>query len=197
MDQRRQQVTKNGAQLKVQGKVYQVLLTLIEKQGEVVTREEIRVRLWPEDTHVDDENVNTTVNRLRQALGDSPQPLYIETIPRKGYCLVIAAEFADSPLPRAEAQGAPPNGSVNGSKTTLVPAKSGLWITLGVVGLILAGMLLGAVITKVWIVHFAMPQITNRKTASEYYKVHQFSDPAREAREIFADHFHETHWRGG
>lgn len=157
VDQRRQQVTKNGAQLKVQGKVYQVLLTLIEKQGEVVTREEIRVRLWPEDTHVDDENVNTTVNRLRQALGDSPQPLYIETIPRKGYCLVIAAEFADSPLPRAEAQGAPPNGSVNGSKTTLVPAKSGLWITLGVVGLILAGMLLGAVITKVWIMHFAMP----------------------------------------
>src|SRR5215472_13063970 len=131
---------------------------LDRKTGEVVTREEIRVRLWPEDTHVDDENVNTTVNRLRQALGDSPhQPLYIETIPRKGYCLVIAAEFADSPLPRAEAQGAPPNGSVNGGKTTLVPVKSGLWITLGVVGLILAGMLLGAVITKVWIMHFAMP----------------------------------------
>jgi len=184
VDQRRQHVTKNGAQLKVQGKVYQVLLTLIEKQGEVVTREEIRVRLWPGDTHVDDENVNTTVNRLRQALGDSAhQPLYVETIPRKGYSLVIAAEFADSPLPRAEARGAPPNGSVNGGKTTLVPVKSGLWITLGVVGLILAGMLLGAVITKVWIMYFAMPQITNRQTASENYKVHQFSDPAREARE--------------
>jgi hypothetical protein len=69
VDQHRQEVTKNGVRLKLHGKVYQVLLALIEKQGEVVTREEIRVRLWPADTHVDyDPNVNTTVNKLRQAL---------------------------------------------------------------------------------------------------------------------------------
>lgn len=184
VDQRRQEVTKNGARLRVQGKVYQVLLALIEKQGEVVTREEIRVRLWPADTHVDcDANVNTTVNKLRRALGgySFDQALYIETIPRKGYCLVIAAEFADSPLPRAEAQGAALNRSVNGGKTIFAPVKSELWITLGVVGLILTGMLLGAVITKVWIMHFAMPQITNRRTASEYYRIHLFSDLAGEA----------------
>ena len=158
VDQRRQEVTKNGAPLKVQGKVYQVLLTLIEKQGEVVTREEIGVRLWPGDTHVDYTNVNATVAKLRQALGDSScQPLYIETIPRKGYCLVIAAEFADSSPPRAEAQGAPQSGGVNGGETTFVLVKSQLWISLSVVGLILTGMLLGAVITKVWIMHFAPP----------------------------------------
>src|SRR4029077_10028827 len=69
VDQRRQEVTKNGVRLKLQGKVYQVLLALIETQGEVVTREEIRVRLWPMDTHVDyDSNVNTAVNKLRRAL---------------------------------------------------------------------------------------------------------------------------------
>src|SRR3989475_10591059 len=97
IDQQRQQVTRSGARLKLQGKVYQTLLTLLEKPGEVVTREELRARLWPADTHVNyDANVNTTVNKLRQALGDSSdKPLYIETIPRKGYCLLVLPEVSD------------------------------------------------------------------------------------------------------
>src|SRR2546427_1560568 len=92
--QQRQQVTRSGARLKLQGKVYQVLLTLLENPGEVVPREELRIRFWPADTHVNyDANVNTTVNKLRQALGDSSdKPLYIETIPRKGYCLLVLPE---------------------------------------------------------------------------------------------------------
>jgi DNA-binding winged helix-turn-helix (wHTH) protein len=100
VDQHRQEVSKDGARLKLQGKVYQVLVTLIEKQGEVVTREELRVRLWPADTHVNyDANVNTTVNKLRLALGDSSEkPLYIETIPRRGYCLIVRPEFVDVPV---------------------------------------------------------------------------------------------------
>ena len=55
------------------------------------------MRLWPADTHVNyDANVNTTVNKLRQALGDSSdKPLYIETIPRKGYCLLVLPEVSD------------------------------------------------------------------------------------------------------
>src|SRR5277367_6445224 len=99
IDQQRQEVTKNGSRLKLQGKVYQVLVALLDKPGEVVTREELRQRLWPADTHVNyDANVNTTVNKLRQALGDSTEkPLYIETIPRKGYCLVIPSEASDVP----------------------------------------------------------------------------------------------------
>src|ERR1700739_1212146 len=99
VDQQRQEVSKNGTRLKLQGKVYQVLMALIEKQGEVVTRDELRLRLWPADTHVNyDANVNTTVNKLRQALGgSSAQPLYIETIPRKGYCLIVQPEFTDAP----------------------------------------------------------------------------------------------------
>src|SRR5215813_9765749 len=110
VDQHRQEVTRNGIRLKLQGKVYQVLLALIEKQGEVVTREELRLRLWPADTHVNyDANVNTTVNKLRQALGDSSdKPLYIETIPRKGYSLLVQPEISNkignSPVPRNGAQ---------------------------------------------------------------------------------------------
>jgi len=158
VDQQRQEVSKNGVRLKLQGKVYQVLLALIEKQGEVVTREELRVRLWPADTHVNyDANVNTTVNKLRQALGDSSdKPLYIETIPRKGYCLIVSTESADVPVTVTAV--VPSNGSnakVHPTPGGAESPKSDVWITIGVIGLILAGMLLGAGITKLWIYHFA------------------------------------------
>lgn len=157
VDQQRQEVSKNGARLKLQGKVYQVLLALIEKQGEVVTREELRLRLWPADTHVNyDANVNTTVNKLRQALGDSSdKPLYIETIPRKGYCLIVPAESADVPVAvTAVVSTNGSNGKAQSPAGGAESPKSDVWITLGVIGLILAGMLLGAAITKLWIYHF-------------------------------------------
>src|SRR5260221_2842543 len=94
IDQQRQEVTRDGSRLKLQGKVYQVLLTLLEKPGEVVTREELRIRLWPADTHVHyDANVITPINKLPQALGDSSaKPLSTETIPRNGYCLPCLPE---------------------------------------------------------------------------------------------------------
>jgi DNA-binding winged helix-turn-helix (wHTH) protein len=158
IDQQRQEVSRNGARLKLQGKVYQVLLTLLEKPGEVVTREELRIRLWPADTHVNyDANVNTTVNKLRQALGDSTdKPLYIETIPRKGYCLLGQPEVSDrsgnAHLGQLEHTG---NARNESSPNTggIVLSKTDVWIVIGVIGLILAGMLLGAGITRLWISH--------------------------------------------
>src|SRR5690349_18267857 len=160
IDQQRQEVSRNGSRLKLQGKVYQVLVTLLEKPGEVVTRDELRFRLWPADTHVNyDANVNTTVNKLRQALGDSSdKPLYVETIPRKGYCLVVQPEFTDVPMVVTPQAAAAANGKPRSNEGA--PAeepKLDLWITLGVIGLILAGMLLGAGIAKLWIGHFAPP----------------------------------------
>src|SRR5690349_1855647 len=160
IDQQRQEVTRNGIRLKLQGKVYQTLLTLLEKPGEVVTRDELRFRLWPADTHVNyDANMNTTVNKLRQALGDSSdKPLYVETIPRKGYCLVVQPEFTDVPMVVTPQAAAAANGKPRSNEGA--PAeepKLDLWITLGVIGLILAGMLLGAGIAKLWIGHFAPP----------------------------------------
>src|SRR5882762_8589103 len=102
IDQQRQQVFRHGSRLKLQGKVYQVLLVLITKHGHVVTREELKQALWPSDTHVNfDANVNTTVNKLRQTLGDSTEkPIYIETIPRKGYSFLLEPEFAMQPFPQ-------------------------------------------------------------------------------------------------
>src|SRR5258708_23827658 len=73
IDQQRQEVMRGGARLKLQGKVYQVLLTLLEKPGEGVPPEEVRLRLWPAPTHVQyDAHANTTVNQLRHALRASP-----------------------------------------------------------------------------------------------------------------------------
>src|SRR6476660_7881945 len=159
IDQQRQEVTRNGSRLKLQGKVYQVLLTLLEKPGEVVTREELRVRLWPADTHVNyDANVNTTVNKLRQALGDSSdKPLYIETIPRKGYSFMGEPEFAMQPFPQSDI-GASPDGSNTGQSDTdkeKSAKNSDRWLTFGIIALILAGILLGAGIATFWISHFA------------------------------------------
>jgi DNA-binding winged helix-turn-helix (wHTH) protein len=162
VDQQRQEVTKNGSRLKLQGKVYQVLVALLDKPGEVVTREELRQRLWPADTHVNyDANVNTTVNKLRQALGDSTEkPLYIETIPRKGYCLVVSSEASDVPGAPLVLEAVPENTpAIAAPVLAKEPAatRSGFWIPLSVVGLILAGMLLGAgiTITTLLIGHFA------------------------------------------
>jgi DNA-binding winged helix-turn-helix (wHTH) protein len=158
IDQQRQEVTRDGIRLKLQGKVYQTLLTLLEKPGEVVTREELRMRLWPADTHVNyDANVNTTVNKLRMALGDSSdKPLYVETIPRKGYSLLVQPEVSN----RAGNSYALQNGSRSEkSKSSVAGAgifkfsKSDLWVVLSALGLILAGMLIGAGIMRLWMNH--------------------------------------------
>jgi DNA-binding winged helix-turn-helix (wHTH) protein len=94
VDLQREELFKDGARVHVPSKVYQVLLALLEKPGEIVTREVLRARLWPGGTFVNyDANVNTTVNKLRLALGDSPgKPTYVETIPRQGYCFLGTVE---------------------------------------------------------------------------------------------------------
>src|SRR5713226_1356065 len=100
LDLRKEELFKDGTRVKLQGKVYQALLALLQKPGEIVTREELRMQLWPTDTHVNyDANVNTTVNKLRQVLGDSPdQPAFVDTIPRKGYSFVGQVRYVDQPL---------------------------------------------------------------------------------------------------
>jgi len=161
IDQNRQQVSRSGTRLRLQGKVYQVLIVLLHKQGEVVTREELKQALWPADTHVNyDANVNTTVNKLRQALGESTEkPTYIETIPRKGYSFIGTVEFSAAPFPAGateKSQGSEKAIAASGKEFPEAGApRSSRWLTLIIVGLILAGMLLGAGAASYWISHFA------------------------------------------
>jgi DNA-binding winged helix-turn-helix (wHTH) protein len=74
--------------------VFQILQMLLEREGKIVTREEIKGRLWPDDTVVGfDHSINATINTLRRALGDSADdPRYIETLARRGYRLIPALE---------------------------------------------------------------------------------------------------------
>jgi DNA-binding winged helix-turn-helix (wHTH) protein len=164
LDLKRHDLTKNGARLRLPGKVCQVLVTLLERHGEIVTREELRARLWASDTHVNfDANVNTTVNKLRQILGDSnEQSIYVQTIPRRGYSFIGTVEFLDGPdLPGAASAGAAsedaagaenslqPNASPSASarSSLFAPHRATVWFTAGVIALVVAAMLLGAAIT--------------------------------------------------
>jgi DNA-binding winged helix-turn-helix (wHTH) protein len=157
IDQQRQEITKNGEKLKLQGKVYRVLMALLEKPGEVVTREELRQRLWPAETYVNyDANVNTTVNKLRLALGDSSdKPIYIETIPRKGYCLLVQPEISATPTmvsPSVSERGDLPEKL---SQNSDARPNAAMWNVAAIIGLLLVGILLGAGLTRLWISHFA------------------------------------------
>ena len=78
---------RNGSKVKLQGQPFEILAVMLEHPGRLVTREELRGRLWPSDTFVDFEHgLNAAVNRLREALSDSAdQPRFIETVPRRGY----------------------------------------------------------------------------------------------------------------
>ncbi len=78
---------KRGAPVRLQEKPFQILALLLENPGEIIPREELHKRLWPDGTFVDfDQNLNTAVKKLREALGDSAEtPTFIETLPRRGY----------------------------------------------------------------------------------------------------------------
>jgi TolB-like protein/DNA-binding winged helix-turn-helix (wHTH) protein len=81
------ELRKQGTKIKLQDQPFQVLLTLLEKPGEVVTREQLQKRVWPAETFVDfDHGLNNAIRRLREALGDSAEnPRFIETLSRRGY----------------------------------------------------------------------------------------------------------------
>ncbi len=81
------ELRRNGLKVKLQGQPFQILALLLERPGEVVTRDDLRSRLWPADTFVDFEHsLNAAIKRLRETLGDSAEkPIYIETLPRRGY----------------------------------------------------------------------------------------------------------------
>jgi cholera toxin transcriptional activator len=89
------ELRKNGVKLRLQDQPFQILATLLERAGEVVTREELRQKLWPSDTFVDfDHSLNTAINKVREVVGDSASsPRYIETLARKGYRFIAPVQW--------------------------------------------------------------------------------------------------------
>src|SRR6478609_4125876 len=92
------ELRKQGLRIRLQDQPFAVLSALIEQPGEVVTREELIGRLWPNGTVVDfDRGLNAAVTRLRQALSDSAEaPRYVETVARRGYRFVGAVDAPPS-----------------------------------------------------------------------------------------------------
>jgi len=126
------EIWKHGVKIKLVGQPFEVLAILLERPGQLVTREELHERLWPGDTFVDfDHGLNAAVNKLREALGDSVEtPRYVETLPRRGYRFIatvekgnaavaetsVAAPFvAPPPAPIAPIRDVPPEAFIGKS----------------------------------------------------------------------------------
>jgi DNA-binding winged helix-turn-helix (wHTH) protein/WD40 repeat protein len=144
-DPQARELTKHGVRLKLQEQPVQILAALLEQAGQIVPREELQRRLWPDGTFVDyEQSLNKAVNKLREALGDSTSsPIYIETLARRGYRFIAPVEV-DSPK-EAPAQERKPARS-----------HAGLWWTTGALGLVTAAIL----VTGLWPVPAARARVT-------------------------------------
>jgi len=105
VDLRARELRKRGIRVRLQDQPFQILVMMLERPGDIVTREELRQRLWPDGTFVDFEHsLNAAVKRLRTALGDeADNPRFVETLHRRGYRFIATVEGA----PRASVTAAP------------------------------------------------------------------------------------------
>jgi TolB-like protein len=102
VDLRAGELRKQGVRIKLQDQPFQILAMLLANSGQVVTREELRNKLWPADTFVDfDHGLNKSINKLREALGDSAEnPRFVETLPRRGYRFLRSIDGAREVVPK-------------------------------------------------------------------------------------------------
>src|ERR1700722_6238983 len=110
LDLRTRELRTNGHKFILQEQPFQILAALLERPGDLVNREELRKRLWSDDTLVDFERgLNKAVNRLREVLDDSAdQPRFIETLPRQGYRFIAAVKRVETQSPPAPKPAAAP-----------------------------------------------------------------------------------------
>lgn len=138
-DLRAGELYKHGVRIRLQDQPLKILTTLVERPGDVVSREEFRQALWPADTFVDfDHGLSAAVNKLREALCDSADhPRYVETIPRRGYRFIAEVDGFTAPATIAEPQAPPPP-----TKPLLRPAGL-LGLGLAAVAVVLVGLNVG------------------------------------------------------
>lgn len=120
LDARSGELRKHGVRIKLQDQPRQILVLLLERAGEIVTREEIQKRLWPDNTFVDFDNaINSAVRKLRDALGDTAEnSRFVETLARRGYRFVapVSAKCEATPVPALESTPARPAKSARLSR---------------------------------------------------------------------------------
>ena len=144
VDLRTGELRKHGLKLKLQIQPFRILAMLLERPGELITREEIREKLWPADTFIDFEHsVNSSIKKLREVLcDDAEKPRYIETLPRRGYRFIAPLETArravsdtetvgpgvadtEAPQPRAVADTEPVETARRAVSTSAPPFSTG------------------------------------------------------------------------
>jgi DNA-binding winged helix-turn-helix (wHTH) protein len=135
------ELRKAGARLSLPAQSFDVLTLLLERPGDLVTREELRQRLWPSGTFVDFEHgLNAVVNRLRDTLGDSAdRPRFIETVPRRGYRFVGSVERPSPTVPVAVEPSPPPAAGL-GRTTASVSSVRHLKVATAVAALVGLGV---------------------------------------------------------
>ena len=126
-DERTGELRKQGRRLAVQGQPLQVLLMLLRRPGDLVTRTEIQQALWSDGTFVDfDHGLNTAINKIREALGDSAaSPFFVETLAKRGYRFIIPVEVVNTGATSATAAGAGVPEKVEGSAPGAAAANAG------------------------------------------------------------------------
>ncbi len=183
------ELRKHGLRLKLSEQPFQILAILLERPGEIVTRDELRERLWPGDTFVDfDHGLNNAVMRLREVLGDSSdRPRFIETLPRRGYRFIAPTEEIRS---TAAHPTEPRDDSSTGAIVSAVAAVTAAapsqqlaaginakrWLTLPRIAFLSAAILAFAVLSGV-AVHYVrgsvQPRWPTRERTSRFRKLRE------------------------
>src|SRR3954453_23864888 len=133
LNPRTRELRKHGVKLKLQDQPAEILALLLEHAGDVVQREDIKNRLWPERTYVDFDNaINSAIRKLRDALGDSPEnPRFIETLARRGYRF-IAPVNGPAPVQPLRTPGLE-------GRERRVPIQKAFWVVLATVLVLVIG----------------------------------------------------------
>jgi DNA-binding winged helix-turn-helix (wHTH) protein/tetratricopeptide (TPR) repeat protein len=169
VDLRSGELHKHGIRLKLQDQPFHVLALLLEHPGDVVTREELRQKLWPADTFVDfDTGLNSAIKKLRDVLSDSAEdPRYIETLPRRGYRFIARVENGDLPASAAVKINVAP--VVPLGRTPALWNKRRFVVAAGVAALLLVAV--------TWRVFFSRPVLTGTDVILLASFVNKTGDP--------------------
>jgi DNA-binding winged helix-turn-helix (wHTH) protein len=165
IDQQRQRVFRDGNWVLLQGKALEVLIVLLQKEGEMATRDELKRALWPTETHGNfDANLNTLVFRLRRVLGESTEKVsYIETIPGKGYRFNGTVEFSDIPFAGMKLATSATSETIDPNRAQEVRvrevSRSGKSLLMLIIALVLVGIFMGATLR-----HFGLRTLHRKST---------------------------------
>jgi len=188
------ELRKQGRPIRLRGRPFDILLLLLARGGDVITRDELRQKLWPADTFVDfDHGLNSAMNRLREALGDSADnPRFIETIPRRGYRFIAPIELVGSRV-GAPVPDAPESVSAS-PKALTAPATLAAALTVSrpsrIIVLLATGALAVAIVVA--LVYLRRPPAADSHRSKMTLAVLPFDNLSSESdQEFFADGFTE------